>query len=90
MSTKIQNISDLRRHAITTLEKLEKNKIDCAEAGVTAKLYESVISSVKVELEYSRMLGESPSVKFIEDGNPHYGKEKRVIKSVPQIQKASK
>lgn len=63
----IKNINDLRAHAILTLKKLEKGKIDMSEAGVTAKLYESVISSLKIELEYNKMLGSDPFIPFLED-----------------------
>ena len=79
MSAKIKNINQLREHALLTLERLGSGKIDCTEAGVTAKIYESVMSSVKVELEYNRMLGSEPKIKFIEDGNPHYTHSQKLI-----------
>lgn len=63
---KINNIEDLRQHAINTLEKLETKKIDMAEAGVTAKLYESLMSSLKTEMEYHKMLGHLPTIRFLE------------------------
>lgn len=63
---RINSIDDLRQHAISTLEKLESKKIDMAEAGVTAKLYESLISSLKTEMEYHKMLGNLPKIKFLE------------------------
>jgi hypothetical protein len=63
---KINSIEDLRNHAIKTLEKLESKKIDMAEAGVTAKLYESLMSSLKTEMEYHKMLGQLPRIKFLE------------------------
>ncbi len=63
---RINSIEDLRNHAIKTLEKLESKKIDMAEAGVTAKLYESLMSSLKTEMEYHKMLGQLPRIKFLE------------------------
>lgn len=62
----MNNIEDLRNHAIETLKKLETKKIDMAEAGVTAKLYESLMSSLKTEMEYHKMLGHLPQIKFLE------------------------
>ena len=62
----MDNIEDLRAHAINTLKKLESRKIDMAEAGVTAKLYESIISSLKTEMDYHKMLGRSPEISFLE------------------------
>lgn len=63
--TKIKNITELRDHALDTLEKLAQQKIDIAEAGVTGKLCEGVISTIKAQLEYSRMLGEEPKIPFM-------------------------
>ncbi len=75
---KINNIEDLRNHAIKTLEKLETKKIDMAEAGVTAKLYESLMSSLKTEMEYHKMLGHLPKIKFL-DGAVYDLKEDRKL-----------
>lgn len=62
----MNNIEELRAHAISTLKKLESKQIDMAEAGVTAKLYESLMSSLKTEMEYHKMLGHLPRIKFLE------------------------
>lgn len=62
---KITNLGELRDHALSVLEKLEKKEIDVAEAGVVGKLCESVISTVKVQLEYSRMVKREPKIEFI-------------------------
>lgn len=75
---KINSIEDLRNHAISTLEKLESKKIDMAEAGVTAKLYESLISSLKTEMEYHKMLGHLPTIRFLEGAAYEIKKEKKL------------
>lgn len=62
----IKNIEDLREHAIETLRRLETQVIDVAEAGVTAKLYENIMSSVKTELEYNKMIDRAPVIPFME------------------------
>lgn len=62
----IKNIEDLRNHAVGTLRKLEREEIDVEEAGVTGKLYENIMSSLKTEMEYHKMLGQSPRIKFLE------------------------
>ena len=62
---KIQNIEDLRTHAIETLENLRAGKIEIDEAGTTSKLYENILSSVKLELEYAKILDKNPKIKFI-------------------------
>lgn len=59
----------LREHALMTLEKLANQEIDTAEAGVTGKLCEGVIATVKAQLEYSRMIQEEPNIPFMSMGN---------------------
>lgn len=80
----IKNIEDLRHHAIQTLKKLEKKEINTTEAGITAKLYESIISSVKTELEFNRMLEKEPDIPFLE-----YKKTIDVTKKAKLIEKKS-
>jgi len=63
--TKIKNIEELRNHALDTLEKLANGSIDTAEAGVTGKLCEGVIATVKSQLEYARMLDQQPEIPFM-------------------------
>lgn len=37
-----------------------------AEASISAKICEGVISSLKTELEYHRLLNQKPLIKFLE------------------------
>ena len=62
---KIKNIDDLRNHAIDALEKLSSGKIDVEEAGVTGKLCESVMSTLKLQVEVAKMLGREPNIPFL-------------------------
>lgn len=64
---KIINIDSLRDHAIETLEKLSKREISVEEAGVTGKLCENVVSTIKVQLEYAKMLEQQPEINFLEN-----------------------
>lgn len=63
----IKNLDDLRQDAINTLEKLANGQIDCDQAGVTAKLYESVMSTVKTQLQVAVMLKREPNIPFLGD-----------------------
>lgn len=72
--SKINSIEALRDHALLTLEKLAEGAIDTTEAGVTGKLCESVISTIKAQLEYSRLIDEAPQIPFMQ--NSHLGKGK--------------
>lgn len=62
----VKNINDLREHAAKTLELLDQGKIDTTRAAINAKLYESMVSSLKTELEYHRMLKQCPTIKFLD------------------------
>lgn len=64
---KITNIDSLRNHAIDTLEKLTRKEISVEEAGVTGKLCENVVSTIKVQLEYAKMLQQDPEINFLEN-----------------------
>ena len=64
----MRSINDLREHAVFTLQRLQEKDIEVPEAVVTAKLYDSIMSSVKLELDYSKMLGVSPNIPFIGEG----------------------
>jgi len=62
------------------LEKLEKNKIDIEEVSIISKAGEAVFSSVKLQLQYSAMLGHSPKIDFLHDC--HDGKATTAIEQV--------
>lgn len=63
--SKIKTITELRELALETLENLRDNKIELAEAVATGKLCDNVINTVKAELEYHRMIGETPKIPFM-------------------------
>lgn len=79
----ISNIEDLRTHAIETLEKLRSKKIDIEEAGVTGKLYENIISSLKTQIEYNKMVGHANVIPFLHGEKEVKGRLlKSTIKSI--------
>lgn len=61
----MKNITDLREHAIETISRLRSKKIDICEAGTTSKLYENIISSLKMELEHRKMIGDDSPIAFL-------------------------
>lgn len=67
MSKKIDSIEALRDHALRTIEKLSAHEIDTAEAGVTGKLCESVISTIKAQMEYFRMTQQEGEIPFMQE-----------------------
>lgn len=62
----IKNITQLRDFALDALTKLKNREIEVAEAGVTGKLCETVISTIKSQLEYAKMLQEEPQIPFMQ------------------------
>lgn len=60
-------MSDLRVHAVETLNLLRNKDIDTIEAGVTAKVYDSIISSCKAEMEYARLKDCEVTIPFLDD-----------------------
>lgn len=85
-SIKINDMVGLRNHAIETLEKLAEGEIDTAEAGVTGKLFEGIISTVKAEIDYARILGKVPNIKFMGDlqENKNIIEEQKNISYLPK------
>ena len=63
----IQSINDLREDAIKTLEKLSCGEISIEEAGVTGKLYENIVSTVRLQLDYAKALNQPPEIDFLEE-----------------------
>lgn len=83
----IKNIKDMRDHALQTLSKLEKRQIDITEAVATAKIYSSIISTVKAELDYHKMLDQVPCIEFLESANIYDTDTSRTIKQTRRIEK---
>lgn len=84
---KPKNIDELREHALDTLEKLSKGKISVEEAGVTGKLCENIVSTIKVQLEYAKMLDQKPIIDFVEKSTLPKG---RFIEQVKETKKLDK
>jgi hypothetical protein len=62
----INNMRDMRNHALATLAKLDNRSIDIKEAQASAALYSSVMATIKLELEHCKMLEQKPQIAFLE------------------------
>lgn len=81
---KIKNVEELRDFALETLERLSNGEIDTAQAGVTGKLCEGVISTVKTQMEYFRMIGEEQPIPFmLQPNKPKLIEGQAVPKGLP-------
>lgn len=71
----IVNIKDLRDHALETLDKVTQGRLDTEDATAAAKLYQTILSSLKTELEYHKMLEQKPNIEFL-NASPVYELDK--------------
>lgn len=63
---KIRNIEDLRGLALLTLEKLRDREIDTSEAAATGKVVDSVLGTIKSQLEYARATQTEANIEFMQ------------------------
>ena len=62
--SKIENMDQLRDRLLQTMEDLESGKIDQGQATTVAKLADTVISSLKSEMQYSLLVNKEPLIPF--------------------------
>ena len=65
--TQINDLKDLRDHALNALKRLESGECDVKEVAVIGKLSETIIAGVRVQMEYAQALGREPKIEFIGD-----------------------
>jgi len=65
MNDKIMNLNGLRDFLATELKKVAAGKITPATANASANIAGKILSSVKLELEYNKLCGTTPSIDFI-------------------------
>jgi len=63
----IKNIEQLRNAGLEILDQLKSKTITPAEAGITAKIFETIMTSVRLQMEYSNQLKEVPHIAFLQD-----------------------
>jgi hypothetical protein len=75
-------MDDLREHVLAVLGKLNDGKIDIQEAGIVAKLSETVISGIKTQLEYARLNDVQPTIEFFGKQHQHVVIEQKKMKQL--------
>lgn len=63
--SEISNINDLRGFLAEELSKVASGERTPASANAAANIAGKIISSIKMELEYNKMLGATPHIDFI-------------------------
>ncbi len=61
----IKTVEDLRNFMAEELERLRKKESTPASANAAANIAGKMMSSVKMELEYNKMVGASPVIPFL-------------------------
>lgn len=64
--TKITNMTQLRNLALKTIERLANNEITAHEALTVCKACDTVVNTVKAELEYSKISKKEAHIPFME------------------------
>jgi len=62
---KLDNLEDLRDHLLQTLVDLDEGEIELDQASIVAKLSEAIVSGIKTELEYARLINKEPNIPFL-------------------------
>jgi hypothetical protein len=65
----ITNIKHLRDHMLNLLARVENDKEVLVEAESTAKVCASILGTLKIEMDYNKMLGQTPNIPFLDVNN---------------------
>lgn len=61
----INNVEELRSFLASELERVSAGTVTPASANASANLAGKMLSSVKMELEYNKMVGVTPQIGFL-------------------------
>lgn len=61
----INNVDELRSYLSNELERVSSGQTTPAAANASANLAGKILSSVKMELEYNKMVGATPQIGFL-------------------------
>lgn len=61
----MQSSASLREYLTKILERVGKGEINAAAANAASSLAGKVLATVKLEMDYAKAKGETPSVKFV-------------------------
>lgn len=62
----VNNISDLRRHALNTLNMLCDGDIEVEDANAASNIYKDVLGTLKAEIDYNKVIGKTKEIKFFQ------------------------
>lgn len=85
--SKINNITKLREYALEVLENLREGKIEINEALAAGKSVDSVIATIKIEMDYQRITGEVKQIPFMSNNEKIIEHEKVPLLPSPKNKK---
>lgn len=62
-------MKQLREKLLKAIEDFEEGKIDSSQLGVLAKATESIVSSLKSEMQYAILTNQQPNIPFYGQGS---------------------
>ena len=65
---KVKNINDLRAILSEEIEKLRNGDTTPANINAITNATGKIFSSIKLEMEYARLIGEKPNILYITEG----------------------
>lgn len=65
----IKNMTMLRNKVLQAYDDLENGKIDISEASIISKLCDSVVGSLKSEMQYAILTNQQPQIPFYGEGS---------------------
>ncbi len=64
-SRTVNNIADLREHAIGVLNDLRDGEIETSDALVASKLYDNVCDITRLEIDYNKSINKEGAIAFL-------------------------
>ncbi len=64
-SRTVNNIADLREHAIGVLNDLRDGEIETSDALVASRLYDNVCDITRLEIDYNRSINKEGAIGFL-------------------------
>lgn len=62
-------MSQLRERMLHVFEEMSEGNFDLDEGSIMSKISETIISGLKVELQYAHLTNAVPHIPFLENGN---------------------
>jgi hypothetical protein len=68
MKKKPTNITELRDMVLDTFQDLKEGKIETSEALSISKLCDTVLGTIKTEIDYAKLTSQTPQISFMGQG----------------------